>query len=550
MSGVVGQQAVDGESGDRLQDRPPPAFVAGEALPLADSNLGVYLTLHTIFGRRSLPAPATLGSKDPIFLAVQRDIENLLSYTPEMMASAGGLDQQRNQRVSRLTCALALLSCKSALPGEMRYCHQLMQALLSARGDRVRTRPDETLGLGTAFEPDFLHLYRSAKGKFTDNSISGFFQAMLGSRTVPVRTDPELLRLMTIVCDCYSAKEASQLLNGLLRAHDKNPDAFARLANQGTIRTIIRKFPEHEIATVIKVTVVFIVRTALKDQADQLLQDMVENLSPDQLKRAAIRLANVLMCVREVNHELISSLLRTLKRPNAVHSFHELLGLLSQPSAVPQEPLSYDAQGIAAALYDRGLDPKVLAAFVQRSRRLSVSAKLYEQLIREIDVLQRLLEKQGDLPTQLGMLPAAGQPPAEWLLPLLQLGLVTYQGEQLDYLVKAVNVLSSDDFPAKDLALIIGRATEDLPRSLDLLAAPESSMESQTSGELGTALLTLWIKIEFLGQAQDGKMSAADLSQEAPAGQCSWLMSTRGERNVAWERYRPIRKKENRQQLS
>ncbi len=319
---------------------------------------------------------------------------------------------------------------------------------------------------------------------------------------------------MTIVCDCYTAKEASQLLNGLLRAHDKNPDAFARLANQGTIRTIIRKFPEHEIATVIKVTVVFIVRTALKDQADQLLQDMVENLSPDQLKRATIRLANVLMCVREVNHELISSLLRALKRPNAVHSFHELLGLLSQPSAVPQEPLSYDAQGIAAALYDRGLDPAVLATFVQRSRRLSVSAKLYEQLIREIDVLHRLLEKQGDLPAQLGMLPAAGQPPAAWLLPLLRLGLVTYQGEQLDYLVKAINVLSSDDFPAKDLALIIGRASEDLPRSLDLLAAPESSMESQTSGELGTALLTLWIKIEFLGQAQDGKMSAADLSRK------------------------------------
>ena len=206
IRGFRRQQAEDGESGNRLQDRSPPAFVANEALPLADSNLGVYLALHTIFGRRSLPAPAALGSKDPIFLAVQRDIENLLSYTPEMMASAGGLDQQRNQQVSRLTCAVALLSCKSALPGEMRYCHKLMQALLSARGDRVRTKPDETLGLGTAFEPDFLHLYRAAKGKFTDNSISGFFQAMLGSRTVPVRTDPELLRLMTIVCDCYTPK--------------------------------------------------------------------------------------------------------------------------------------------------------------------------------------------------------------------------------------------------------------------------------------------------------------------------------------------------------
>ncbi len=507
-------QAADEESDNRRQDRSAPNAAGGEALPLADSNLGVYLALHTVFGRRSLPAPATLGSKDPIFLAIQRDIEGLLSLAPEIMAAAGGLDQQRNQQVSRLTCAVALLSCRAALPTEMRYCNNLMQALLSARGDRVRTRPDEDLALGTGFEPDFLNLYRSAKSKFTDNSISSFFQALLGNRTVPVRTDPELLRLMTIVCDRYSAKDASQLLNGLLRAHDKNPDAFARLANQGTIRTIIRKFPEHEIATVIKVTVVFIVRTALKDQADQLLQDMVEHLAPDQLKRATIRLANVLMCVREVNHELISSLLRTLKRPHAVRCFQELLGLLSQPSAVPQEPLSYDAQGIAAALYDRGLEPKVLAAFVQRTRKLSLSAKLYEQLIREIGVLQRLLETQGDLPAQLEMLPAAGQPPAGWLLPLLQLGLVTYEGEQLDYLVKSVNVLSSDDFPARDLALILGRAGENLPRSLDLLAAPESSLESQTSGELGTALLTLWVKIELLGQTQDDKLSAADLSRK------------------------------------
>jgi len=85
---------------------------------------------------------------------------------------------------------------------------------------------------------------------------------------------------------------------------------------------------------------------------------------------------------------------------------------------------------------------------------------------------------------------------------------------EINYFVQAINVLSSDDFPAKDLALIIGRASEDLPRSLDLLAAPESSLESQTSGDLGTALLTLWIKIEFLGQAQDDKMTAADLSRK------------------------------------
>lgn len=300
----------------------------------------------------------------------------------------------------------------------------------------------------------------------------------------------------------------------MLRAHDKNPDAFARLANQGTIRTIIRKFPEREIATVIKVTVVFIVRTALRDQADQLLQEMVERFSPDQLKRAAIKLANVLMCAREVHPDLISSLLRALKSPDAVRSFNELLGVLGQPSASPQEPFSCDAQGVVAALYDRGLEPQTLAAFVQRCSRLSLSGKLYEKLIREIDVLQRLLAKHDDPPVQLAALPAAGQPAPRWLLPLLRLGLVTYQGEQLDYFVRAINVLSSDDFPAKALALIIGRACEDLPRSLDLLAAPESSLESQTSGELGTALLTLWIKIEFLGQAQDDKMTAADLSRK------------------------------------
>jgi hypothetical protein len=155
---------------------------------------------------------------------------------------------------------------------------------------------------------------------------------------------------------------------------------------------------------------------------------------------------------------------------------------------------------------------------------LSLSAKLYEQLIREIDVLQRLLEKQGDLPAQLGPLPGPEQPPAQWLLPLLQFGLATYQGEQLDYLVKAVNVLSSDDFPAKDLALIVGRVTQDLPRSLDLLAAPESSMGSQTAGDLGTALLTLWVKIEFLGQTQDDKMSAADLSRKLRLAERSHLL--------------------------
>lgn len=514
MSNDVGRQAGAGRSDPRSRDRSWPAAGAGESLPLADSNLGVYLTLHAIFGRRTLPAPATLNSPDPEFLRVQQDIESLLSLPPERMAATGGLDQQRNQQVSRLTCALAMLSCQAALPRERHYCDRLVQALLAARGDVLRSRPEESLGLGTAFEPDFLHLYRAAKVKFTDASVASFFQALLGNRRVPVRTDPELLRLMTIVCDAYTAKEASQLLNGLLRAHDRNPEAFARLANQGTITTIIRKFPEPEIATVIKVTVVFIVQTALKDQADQLLQEMVEQLSPEQLKRAAIKLANVLLNAREVHPELISSLLRTLKRPNAIHKFHELLGALRQPSAGPPESISFDAQGIAAALYDRGLEPGALAAFVRRCRRLTLSTKLYEQLVREIDVLQRLLDHPADAAMPFRPLAADHPPSPAWLLPLLQVGLATYEGERLEYLSKSLSILSAEDFPARDLALVVGRAGEDLPHSLELLAAPESTLASQTTGDLATALLTLWLKVEFVGRTRDDHFSAADLSRK------------------------------------
>jgi len=107
MPDDVGRQAGAGGSDERSRDRSSPAAGAGESLPLADSNLGVYLTLHAIFGRRTLPAPAALNSPDPEFLCVQRDIESLLSFPPERMASTGGLDQQRNQQVNLLVAAHA-----------------------------------------------------------------------------------------------------------------------------------------------------------------------------------------------------------------------------------------------------------------------------------------------------------------------------------------------------------------------------------------------------------------------------------------------------------
>ena len=220
IRGFRWQQAENGESGNGLQDRSPPAFVANEALPLAHSNLGVYSdAAHDFrpqvtagsggagFQRSHLPCgPA--GYREPARLHTRDD--GLCRRPRSAVQSAG--------EPSDLCCGAAQLQVGSSWPDAI-----LPQAdagpALSARGDRVRTRPDETLELGTAFEPDFLHLYRAAKGKFTDNSISGFFQVLLGSRTVPVRTDPKLLRLMTIVCDCDTAKDASQLLNGLPRVH-------------------------------------------------------------------------------------------------------------------------------------------------------------------------------------------------------------------------------------------------------------------------------------------------------------------------------------------
>ena len=70
--GVVDRQAVDGESGDRLPDRSPPALSLAKLFLWPTATWG-FIWLHTIFGRKSLPAPAALGSKDPIFLPAQRD---------------------------------------------------------------------------------------------------------------------------------------------------------------------------------------------------------------------------------------------------------------------------------------------------------------------------------------------------------------------------------------------------------------------------------------------------------------------------------------------
>ncbi len=486
-----------------------------DALPLADSNLGVYLALHTVFGQGTLPAPSTIRSKDPAFLAVRKDIEDLLRHRPDDMAEIAVLDQRRNQQVSRLTCSLAMLSCGLDSPVEMQFGHDLMQALLSARGQRIRTRPDEPLGIGTGFCPDFLNFYRAAKTKFTDRSVCELFQSMLGDKTVPLRTDPELLRLMTIVCDRCSAKEASQLLNGLLRAHDSNPAAFARLSEQQTIPTIIGKFSGDDVVQVIRVTTIFIIRTSLKNQADELLQTLVETLAPEHLKLAATKLANVIVRVRKVHPEFISSLLQALTSPKGPISFFELLGALRESLAKSRDAISYDAQGVAAALYDAGLDAKVLAPFVQRIRSLELTGTMYEHLTQDIVVLKRLLENASDI-QQLGRIAPSpeSRQSAEHLLPLLQLGVVRYQGEPLDYFVKAINVLSSDGFRPTDLDLIVRHAASDLPSSLDHLAKPEDFVADQTSRELGSALVTLWIQIELADKSKERQPTAADLSRK------------------------------------
>ncbi len=485
-----------------------------DTISLAESNLGVYLALHTILGQKSLPAPSSVRSKDPLFLAVRKDIEELLHHRPSLMADSAVLDQQRNQQVSRLTCSLAMLSCNVNLPREMQYSHDLMQALLSARGQRIRKTPDETLHLGTDFCPDFLNLYRAAKKKFTDKGVRGLFQALLGGKKLPLRTDPELLRLMTIVCDRCSAKEASQLLNGLLRAHDSNPAAFARLNAQRTIPTIIGKFSDEDVVPVIRVVTIFIIRTALRDQADELLQELVETLGPKHLKYAANRLANVMMCVAGVHPEIISSLLRTLKSPGGLNSFLKLLGVLRESSATVRDPISYDAQGVVAALYDAGLDAGILGPFARRIKRLELSGTLYEDLTQDIDVLRGLLADPSASQLVGIELNSDSREPAERLLPLLQLGLVRYEGDQLDDLVKAINVLSSHDFSRRDLDLIVAHASSNLPNSLDYLASPEDFVADQTTRELGSALVTLWIQIELADESRARQPSAADLSRK------------------------------------
>jgi hypothetical protein len=319
---------------------------------------------------------------------------------------------------------------------------------------------------------------------------------------------------MTIVCDRCTAKEASQLLNGLLRAHDSNPAAFARLHAQRTIPTIIGKFSDEDVVPVIRVVTIFIIRTALRDQADELLQELVETLDPKHLKYATNRLANVMMCVASVHPEIISSLLQALKSRGGLKSFLKLLGVLRDSSATARDPLSYDAQGVVAALYDAGLDADVLAPFVKRIRRLELSGTLYEELTQDIDALRRLLVDAPDGPRVQIELNADSREPARRLVPLLQLGLVRYEGEQLEYLVKAINVLSSNDFSRRDLDAIVTHATGNLPHSLDYLASPEDFVSDQTVPELGSALVTLWIQVEVADQSRERQPSAADLSRK------------------------------------
>jgi hypothetical protein len=287
------------------------------------------------------------------------------------------------------------------------------------------------------------------------------------------------------------------------------------LSEQRTIPTIIGKFSGDDVVQVIRLTTIFIIRTSLKNQADELLQALVETLGSEHLKLAATKLANVIVRVRKVHPELISSLLRALTSSRGPNSFFELLGVLRESPARSRNAISYDAQGVAAALYDAGLDANVLAPFVQRIRRLELTGTMYEQLTQEIVVLKCLLEDAADM-QQLGRIVPSSESrqSAEQLLPLLQLGLARYRGEQLDYLAKAISVLSSDGFRPTDLALIVRHATSDLPCSLDRLAKPEDFVAEQTSRELGSALVTLWIQIELAGESKERQPTAADLSRK------------------------------------
>jgi hypothetical protein len=124
-----------------------------------------------------------------------------------------------------------------------------------------------------------------------------------------------------------------------------------------------------------------------------------------------------------------------------------------------------------------------------------------------------MLENDHDPQLARGEAASETRQPTERLLPLLQLGLVRYRAERLDYFVKAINVLASDSFRRTDLDLIVGHATSDLPNSLDRLAAPEDYVAERTCRELGSALVTLWIQIELADESGERQPSAADLSR-------------------------------------
>ena len=71
------QQGEDRADGKQVSGTTPPRIADADALPLAESNLGIYLALHTVFGQGLLRAPSTVRSKDPLFLAACKDIEGL-----------------------------------------------------------------------------------------------------------------------------------------------------------------------------------------------------------------------------------------------------------------------------------------------------------------------------------------------------------------------------------------------------------------------------------------------------------------------------------------
>lgn len=511
MAGLEHQSTNSNEIRPQIADLSSNSLSDIPLLPLAESNFSTFITLHTIFGGGRCKLPATVESSDPLFAEVRQDLEQLLERQPDLVAQSGMLTQEDNRTVNRLTCSLALLCCKVDLDQEMQYGRNLMRLLLGHRGHRLRAKVDGELDLGTAFDPDYLNLYRAASVKFTDQSIAQLFRVLRGESKASLYTDPELLRLMTITCDCYKAKEASLLLSGLLTAHSKNKAAFAKLGEQQTIPAIIRKFDKDNVASVIKDTTIFIIRTALKNHADQLLQDLVNALEPEEFQKVTKTLGLALRRMREVHPVLIASLLKAHRSSDGFKSAFKLLETLKQISPKPGEFVSYDAQGLIVTLYNQGVTTDKLLPFGQQIRKLNISSKLYDQTIDKIGVLQRFLKDPDRKPGQHVFEQIAELPSNSRILPLLQLGMLRYQVDTVHYLGKLLTLLTANDYPPASRKLVVDFATSELPTSLDRLAKPEDFMGEGLPNALAPALTTLFIRAETAEIIREDEHSAADI---------------------------------------